>query len=68
MKHAVTPTRRSSDSVQASPRHPDQLPDQLKRRNAHRPFDYGAGYGHRSTYFTGRHYADVPGRRLFNCG
>lgn len=69
MQHALTPTRRSSDSAPSSPRHSDsdQLADQLLLRDARRPFDYGAGYGHRSTYFA-RRYADVPNRQLFHCG
>ena len=62
MKYAVTTERRMA--VPANPS--QQAPAQ--RRDAHRPFDYGAGYGNRSGYSSGRRYADVPNRGLFHCG
>ena len=64
MKNALTADRRTPASVQASPQNP--VPDQF--RDAHRPFDYGVGYGNRSGYSAGRRYSDVPGRGLFHCG
>ena len=61
MKQTLTTDRRTP--VQVNPQHPAAQ----QSRDAHRPFDYGVGYGNRSGYSAGRRYADVPGRGLFHC-
>jgi len=62
MKYALASDRRTS--VPANPG--QQAPAQV--RDAHRPFDYGAGFGNRSGYSNSRRYADLPNRGLFHCG
>lgn len=71
MNHPTHSDRRPQVAVPASPNSSKALQpataDQPSR-DAHRSFDYGAGYGHRSGFSGGLRYADVPNRPLFHCG
>ena len=71
MNHSTNPDRRTQVAVPASPVSSNAVqPTRADQpsRDAHRSFDYGAGYGHRSGFSSGLRYADVPNRPLFHCG